>query len=131
MPKLLKLSTKDTHQQHVLSFSDDLCGDIRSYGPEKVFAVHYDDWKQFFQSQHREAVLEAVEASFATHIWGHFFKQEIQVATCSFAHFLVRPRKNACLSLQWDLMRQDQQAFAQLAAANCPRVYEALSQPQQ
>ena len=50
------------------------CGDITSFGPEAVFAIHYDNWKWFFQPQKKSEVMDAIHSSFATHVWGHFFK---------------------------------------------------------
>ena len=47
--------------------------------------------------------MEAIQSSFATHVWGHFFKQEIQ----------------------WDQMRPDQ-AFYTIADENCPKVFEEM-----
>lgn len=82
---------------------DDLCGDIRSYRPDQVFAVHYSNWKWFFQVQHLEEVLSSVQSSFASHIWGHFFKQEIQ----------------------WDRLHQGQ-AFYHLSSQNCPTLFRTI-----
>ena len=80
------------------------CGDIKSFGPQAVFAIHYHNWKWFFQPQRKAEVMDAIHSSFATHVWGHFFKQQIQ----------------------WDLMRQDQ-AFYHIAQQNCPKVFAVMT----
>ena len=80
------------------------CGDITSFGPEAVFAIHYNNWKWFFQPQKKSEVMNAIHSSFATHVWGHFFKQEIQ----------------------WDLMRPDQ-AFYTIAQEHCPKVFAEMT----
>ena len=84
--------------------AENQCGDIRSFGPEGVFAIHYNNWKWFFQPQKIVEVIEAIRPSFATHVWGHFFKQEIQ----------------------WEMMRPDQ-AFFKIAQENCPRVFDVMT----
>ena len=88
---------------YTVLFIDGKCGDITSFGPEAVFAVHYDNWKWFFQPHKKSEVMEAIQPSFATHVWGHFFKQEIQ----------------------WDQMRPDQ-AFYTIAEQNCPKVFDEI-----
>lgn len=75
-----------------------------SFGPLGVFAIHYDNWKWFFQPEHKAQVMVGIQASFATHVWGHFFKQEIQ----------------------WDLMRPDQ-AFYSIASKNCPKLFTTIT----
>jgi hypothetical protein len=84
---------------------DDQCENVKSFGPEAVFAVHYNNWKWFFQPEQKAKVMDAINSSFATHVWGHFFKQEIQ----------------------WDLMRSHQ-AFHTIASQHCPKLFDTMIQ---
>ena len=79
------------------------CDDLHSFEPSSVFAIHYDNWEWFFLAEKKSAVMDGIHSSFATHLWGHFFKQHIQ----------------------WDALIQDQ-AFFHIAKQNCPNVFYTL-----
>ncbi|XP_055306647.1 lactosylceramide 4-alpha-galactosyltransferase-like [Sitodiplosis mosellana] len=78
----------------LVEMTPEKCHGFKVFPKEEFYAINWDDWEQFFNANHTETVLEAIQGSSVIHLWNKLSHSQIIAKSKSKTAYEILAEKN-------------------------------------